>query len=427
MKEYLKNLSKEIQDLIRLCGDIAKKNNLRAYLVGGLVRDLILNVDNSDLDIVIEGDGIKFAEQLASHLGAKLIAHKRFGTATIAVKPGLKLDIATARSEIYPYPAHLPIVKAGSLKDDLFRRDFTINAMAISINFSDFGSLIDYFSGRDDLAAKKIRVLHDLSFIDDPTRILRAIRFQQRYNFKIEPHTLSLLEDALKQKSLEKVGPQRVRDELILMLKEKNPIKEIRRLDQLAGFAFINKKAALSSKIYSLLNSARKRINWFNKAYPGHRQLDTWLIYFMALIDKLSLREAEDICNKFALRKGEKIRILNFKNTEGRLSLGLDKKGIPSLEIFHKLEPLAYEVIILLLAKYKTKNLLKNIKVFFKVLNGTRIHISGGDLRGLGLEPGPGYRKLFTKVLEAKLDGKVSTKAEELELIKKINKGGETT
>ena len=422
MKEYLKKLSKEIKDLICLTGYIADKNNMRVYLVGGFVRDLILEVDNFDLDIVIKGDGIKFAEKLSAHLGAKLIRHKRFGTATITVKPHLKLDIASARSETYPRPASLPVVKLGTLKDDLFRRDFTVNAMAISINHSDFGTLVDYFSGKSDLSAGKIRVLHDLSFIDDPTRILRGIRFEQRYDFKIEPHTLNLLKDAVKQKIVEKVNPQRTRDELILMFKEEDPAKEIKRLNKLVGFDFISSKISVSLRTYNLLDFVQKEIGWFKEAYPRHRRLDIWLIYFMALIDKLSVIEAQGLCKKFALNKGEQIRIISFKNIEAKLSLSLNKKGLLSSEIFYMLEPLSYEVIILLLAKYKTSNLLKNIKVFFDVLNGMRILTSGHDLRRLGVAPGPGYQKLFTEVLEAKLDGKVSTKAQELKLIRKLIK-----
>ena len=422
MEKYLRKLSAEIQDLICLTGDTADKNNMRAYLVGGFVRDLILKVDNFDLDIVIEGDGIKFAEKLSVHLDAKLIRHKRFGTATIVVKPHLKLDIASARSEMYPHPASLPVVKPGTLRDDLFRRDFTVNAMAISINHSDFGTLIDYFSGRSDLAAGRIGVLHDLSFIDDPTRILRGIRFEQRYDFKIEPHTLNLLKDAVKQKMLEKINPQRTRDELILMFKEKDPVKEIKRLNKLVGFDFISSKISVSLRMYNLLDFVQKEIGWFKETYPRYRYLDIWLIYFMALIDKLSVIEAQGLCKKFALNKGEQIRIISFKNIEAKLSLSLNKKGLLSSEIFYMLEPLSYEVIILLLAKYKTRNILKNIKVFFDVLNGMRILTSGHDLRRLGVVPGPGYQKLFTEVLEAKLDGKVSTKAQELKLIRKLIK-----
>jgi tRNA nucleotidyltransferase (CCA-adding enzyme) len=238
MRNRLHKLPQEIKDLIYLASNIATENNMPVYLVGGFVRDLLLEVKNLDLDFVIEGDGIKFAEDLATILKARLIRHRRFGTATIVLNPvrvitsfsrlpivsrGVKIDIATARRETYPRPASLPLVTRGTLEDDLARRDFSVNAMAISITKKDFGKLVDFFCGKDDLQHKKVRILHSLSFIDDPTRMLRAIRFEQRYNFKIEPHTLKLLKVAAAIKMLEKVQPQRLRDELILILKEAHP------------------------------------------------------------------------------------------------------------------------------------------------------------------------------------------------------------
>ncbi|MDD5595678.1 MAG: hypothetical protein PHY94_05485, partial [Candidatus Omnitrophica bacterium] len=211
MRKYLEQLPKEIKDLLRLIGKTSGKLKMPAYLVGGFVRDLVLGVNNFDLDIAIEGEGIVFAEDLSKELGGKLTLHRRFRTATLAPSHKLKIDIATARREIYPQAASLPEVRPGCLKDDLFRRDFTINAMAVSISGEDYGKLIDIFGGRNDLREKKIRILHDLSFIDDPTRILRAIRFQERFAFKIEPQTLKLLKAACRNKMLESVEPQRLR------------------------------------------------------------------------------------------------------------------------------------------------------------------------------------------------------------------------
>ena len=155
MEEHLKRLPKEIKDLIYLARDIAGKKNIAAYLVGGFARDLLLGAKNLDLDIVVEADGISFAEEFACCLKAKLIRHRRFGTATVLVNPHFKVDIASARKEFYPQPAHLPVVEKGSLKDDLRRRDFTINTMAIDISADNFGRIIDFFGGKDDLRQGK--------------------------------------------------------------------------------------------------------------------------------------------------------------------------------------------------------------------------------------------------------------------------------
>jgi len=421
MKNYLNNLSEELQELIHLASDIANKNNIPAYLVGGFVRDLILGVKNLDLDIVVEGDGIKFAEGLSEKLGAGLIRHRRFGTATVILKKHLKVDIATTRQEYYPEAAHLPEVTCGVLKDDLMRRDFTINAMAISINRQGFGRFIDCFGGRQDLADKKIRVLHNLSFVDDPTRILRAIRFEQRYNFKIEPKTLKLLREANELKMLERVQPQRLRDELILILKEGYPLKPLNRIKELIKFNFINSGLSLSKKNLVFLKSVESQINWFKRKYPNRRQLDTWLIYLIGLIGPLNINNIKLICKKFAFRRGEEKRILAYKKLKPQFIKELSRDKIKASRVFSLLEPLSYEVIILIKAKFKNKNLEKYTKDFFEIYNGTHLYISGADLHKLGLAPGPYYQKIFHRVLNARLDGLVKTKKEELELIKKIS------
>jgi len=456
MKNIVNKLPKELKDLIRLASRIASIKRMPVYLVGGFVRDLLLGVGNLDLDIVVEGSGIEFAEELADSLKARLIRHRRFGTATIlyirgqktapfrvrinngrsvfrskkpwtsasgaSLKPHLKIDIASARREFYPEPAHLPVVSPGTLKDDLFRRDFTINSMAISINRENFGKLIDFFKGKPDLDNKKIRILHKVSFIDDPTRILRAIRFETRYDFRIEPETLQLLKKAIRQKMLEKVHPQRTRDDLILMLKEKHPLREIRRLDQLVGFDFISPHTVISKKTYTLLNSLEKEINWFKNIYHNRRLLDSWLMYFMGLIDSLDTRKVKDICRKFAFRKGEEKRILSYKNIKDKLISGLNRKEVKPSKIFSFFEPLSYEVILLLKAKYNHPRIQKHIEDFFKYYNSTRICICGEDLYKLGMLPGPGYKKIFSKVMDAKLNGLVRTKREELLLIEKLIK-----
>jgi len=420
VKEYLNKLPKEILDLIYAARDIAARNNLPIYLVGGFVRDLILGLKNFDLDIVVEGDGIKFAEDFAKHLKAKLIRHSRFGTATCLLSEQLKIDVASARKEFYPEPAHLPVVENSTLKDDHFRRDFTINAMAISIGQDNFGVLIDFFGGEADLKKKKIRILHNLSFIDDPTRILRAIRFEQRYNFKIEPDTLRLLKGAVKLKMLERIEPQRIRYELILMLKEERPIKEIKRIKDLAGFNFINPRLSISKKNLTFLASLEKEIKWFKKTSSSRRPLDTWLIYFMCMTDCLSANELKSICRKFGLRKGEEKRIMTYKKIKPNFFPQFCKKNIKPSKIFNSFEPLSYEVILLLKAKHKNKHFRQHINDFFEIYNDMRIYISGEDLHNLGIPPSPYYQKIFTKVLNAKLNGLVKSKEEEIILIKKL-------
>jgi len=410
MKKYLEKIPEDLKKLISLAGSIADAYQMPAYLVGGFVRDLIMGVQNLDFDIVIEGDGIKFSEALAQRLSAKLIRHRRFGTATVVISPHLKIDISSARRESYPAPATLPVVEAGDMKDDLARRDFTINAMAASINKHGFGRLLDPFGGRHDIRKKNIRILHALSFIDDPTRMLRAIRFQKRYSFKIYPKTLALLKEASRLKMLERVHPHRVRDELILILKEQDPLKPLSGIAELINFSFITEDLKFSQKIYLLLGAVKKEIAWFKQAYPRRRRLDGWLIYFMALLEFLDARQAKKIAKKFALSQGETKRILVNKNIKPAFLRKLRASGTSPSCIYHLLEPLSYESIIMLRAKYHNKNLLKHIDAFFGSYNGTRIHISGDDLKHLGLKPGPRYQKIFRKILDARLNGAVKDK-----------------
>lgn len=419
MEKKLEKLPREILELIRLAGDVAKANGMRAYLVGGFVRDLLLGRQNFDLDIVAEGDGIKFAEELSVPLRARLVKHKRFGTATLHLGGALKVDIASSREESYAQPACLPKVSPGALKSDLCRRDFTINAMALDISRDDFGRLVDVFDGQSDLKAKKIRVLHDISFIDDPTRMLRAVRFEQRFSFRIEKHSLELLRSAAKQGLLQRVEPQRLRDELILLLKEPDPIRQIKRVDSLLGFAFVDNRLKLSPKTYSLLASAAKVMEWFNHAYPHHRKIESWLVYLMGLLDPLSKERALAVCRKFAIRRGEEMRILSAKRLEVKLLKALSAPKIRPSRSFALLEPLSYEAIILLKAK-AGKKARKAIDDFFARLHGTRLHISGHDLARMGIKPGPEYQKIFTRILRAKVDGSVKNKEEEIELLKKI-------
>ena len=204
-----------------------------AYLVGGFVRDLILRNENLDVDVVIEGDGIRFAEEMSKRLDVKIRVHKEFGTAKILYRDGFKMDVATARLEYYKAPAALPIVEHSSLKLDLYRRDFTINTLAISLNKNTFGELIDFFGAQMDIKEKTIRVLHSLSFVEDPTRVFRAVRFEQRFGFQIGKFTMNLIKNAVKMSFLSRIKGVRIWRELSLILMEENPAGVLLRLQEL--------------------------------------------------------------------------------------------------------------------------------------------------------------------------------------------------
>lgn len=222
-------IPQEISGLLKCVGQIADRHNVRAYAVGGLVRDLLLDRKNLDIDIVVEGDAIVLAKEFAKGFGKTPKVHKQFGTAIVKLS-ALRVDFATARKEVYKKPAAYPKVNPGSVRDDLFRRDFTINAMAISLNRGSFGRLLDFFGGMNDLNGKRIRALHNVSFFDDPSRCLRAIRFEQRYSFKIEKDTKTLMDEAISLGMLDKLNKGRLKKEFILMAGEEEPLRCIKRL-----------------------------------------------------------------------------------------------------------------------------------------------------------------------------------------------------
>lgn len=250
-----KNLPEELLTLAEKLVALTVSRKQPLYLVGGVVRDLLLGMPNLDLDFAVEGDAIELAKELAQSTGGKLTTHPMFNTAKIRLGKW-SIDIAMARTETYTKPGTLPTVKPGTLKTDLFRRDFTINAMAICLNPTKYGELIDIYGGLDDLQNKLICVLHEKSFIDDATRIWRAIRYEQRLGFKIEPETLKLLKrDVLMLKT---VGGYRLKRELELVLKEKAPEKALLRAGKLGALKELHPALKADKWLETKFREARK-------------------------------------------------------------------------------------------------------------------------------------------------------------------------
>lgn len=220
------NLPDELKQLIEKVVGVAGSMGLRVYLVGGIVRDMLLGIPNFDIDIVVEGNAIGLANAFSNEAGGRLVPHPMFNTAKVSVGKR-SIDFAMARTETYGKPGALPVVKPGDIKTDLFRRDFTVNALAVSLNRDNYGELIDIYHGLADLQGQCIRILHENSFIDDPTRIWRAIRYEQRLGFEIESVTLNLLKRDVS--TMRNAGGYRLRRELELALREKEPEKILHR------------------------------------------------------------------------------------------------------------------------------------------------------------------------------------------------------
>src|SRR5947209_9100716 len=248
-----RRLPLKIFNRLREIGALADAMDAPVYLVGGLVRDLLLGHSSLDVDIAVEGDGMTFARRLADRYGAGLKVFEKFATALVVFPDGFKLDVATARCESYAHPTALPTVKPSSIKDDLYRRDFTINALAICLNASPFGELVDSYGGQRDLERKVIRVLHDRSFEDDPTRVFRAIRFEQRFGFHIEEHTLTLLKAAAASDLVRRLSGPRLRNEVMRLVSEQSPTRTIRRMAEFDLLRFLHTDLALTSHLAGFL------------------------------------------------------------------------------------------------------------------------------------------------------------------------------
>ncbi len=419
MKNRLKRLSPQFQHILKICSSLAKPLGFDIYLVGGVVRDLILGKGVFDLDIVVEGEAIKLAKALADSLKSDFNRHHAFGTATVNVGQH-KIDFATARSESYSHWGALPKVRPDFLAKDLLRRDFTINAMAISLNKGSFGDLIDLYNGAQDLKKGLIRVLHTDSFLDDPTRILRAVRFEQRFCFKIEPNTFKLLKEALAQNALQFVNPHRLRDELILILKEPKPYRYIKRIKELEGFSFVDKKIRLNKQDFRVFLRAERVIKCYQKKLRKHRSLQAWTIYLAAILAKLSARRLEKVLHDFGFKKGERIIISSIK--AGMLKIKRLDKKLKAHVIYRILNPYSFESVLFFYAYHNRSKLRKNIEYFLDELVNARLKTKGRDLQKLRLQPQTLYNKILQRLLYVKIDKGLKTKKEELEEAKKIFK-----
>lgn len=406
------HLPAHIFALLERAGALADRLHVSAYVVGGFVRDLLLRRPNLDLDLVIEGDGIAYARALAQELGASITTHERFGTAVLSFPDGFKLDVATARTEYYEYPTALPTVERSSIKKDLYRRDFTINTLAIRLNANRFGELIDFYGGQRDLNEKTIRVLHSLSFVEDPTRVFRAIRFEQRFGFRLARDTVALIKGAVRMDLFHRLSGPRLLEELVHLLSEEEPRKAITRLQELDLLRFIHPGLTRDTRLDRMLKSVEDALDWYKLLYLD-RKMDGWLVYFMALMDRLPGEAVHETLTRLMMpeRDAEKVRIARFRSEE--LLRRLRHPTLKPSEVFRTLNGLPDEVLLLLLAKAKSESVKRRLSAYLTTYQQTKPLLTGKDLQEMGISPGPLYRSILDRLLAAHLDGEVMTKEDE--------------
>lgn len=406
-----------IMRILARAGEFASRMGFLVFIVGGFVRDLLLGNENLDIDLVVEGDGITFAKKLARDLGADLSLHPKFGTATLNISENFKLDVATSRREFYPRPGALPSVEKASLREDLFRRDFTVNAMAISIIPSDFGKLVDFFGGKEDLESFRVRVLHPKSFMDDPTRIFRAIRFEQRYGFCIEQGTEKLIREALRENVFRRISGKRIKEELIQILEEDRPRSMIRRMKKLGVLKAVHPGVYVTAPRERILDQLIDAIARY-EILKGKRSR-RWLIRMALLLDGLRREEIENFCRRYSFTREEKGALFATSKESREIISSLRAPRMKPSSIYYLLKSYPPEALILAMARTKSSGVKKRIILYLSSLDKVKLQISGNDLKKMNYKPSPRFSHILDEVKKAKLNGMVKTKEEEIEFIRK--------
>jgi tRNA nucleotidyltransferase (CCA-adding enzyme) len=416
-------LPERLQRLLEEFGRVGDELGYSIYAVGGFVRDLLLRVENFDIDLVVEGDGIRFAERVEKSVPCRIRTHKKFGTAIILLPDGLKIDVATARLEIYDSPAALPTVEMGSIKMDLSRRDFTMNTLAIQLNPRGFGEIIDFFGGMKDIKEKVIRVLHNLSFVEDPTRIFRAIRFEQRLGFQIGKHTQHLMRNSVKMGFLQRLSGGRVLSELLLIFKEDNPSPALSRMKDFDLFRFLHPCLRFDGEAADLFERIHQVISWFDLLFLEERY-ERWLIYFYGLLDTLKPEEIDEMCQRFSMNVKERTRVAGGKREADQTLLHffswISEGYQPQRsEIYAILDPLSTETRLFMMAKTNQRATRRYISLYFTQLKDAKPLLKGADLIEMGIKAGPFIKKTLANLLKARLDEQVITQQDELEFVSK--------
>ncbi len=418
VKEIMrKRIPPRILNLLRLVGSLAEEVGMKAYVVGGFVRDMLLNIPNYDVDIVVEGDGSKFARYISKFLNVKVVTHDQFMTASLFFRDGFRVDVATARTEYYESPAKLPQVDVSTIKMDLYRRDFTINAMAIKLNPSEFGTLYDFFGGRRDLDEGIIRALHTLSFVDDPTRILRAIRFEQRFDFRIEEVTEKLIREAVNGEYLERVTGMRLRQEIEKILQEKEPLKSIRRMAQFDMIKHMFPRTFYSPLMDEKLENMFEFLEWAKGFFKNLSSFYALMYIFLEYYDEGSLEFV-----KFRYSLSEKM-VEELKILEKKVRSVAERivNSAPFSELYDDLKDVSPEGMCYI-ASYVPKEHQRRLKEFITRLRESKPRrVNGEYLKKLGVKPGPEMGRIISELVKAKLDGKVE---DEEEFVKELINGG---
>jgi tRNA nucleotidyltransferase (CCA-adding enzyme) len=374
------------------------------YLVGGTVRDILLGERNFDVDVVVEGDAIALARAVAEKLDGRVRAHKKFGTAVVLYGDDERLDLVTARSETYHAPGVLPTVAPGTIDEDLHRRDFTINAMAVSLKGENLGQLVDPFGGKADLEAGLIRVHHDRSFIDDPTRILRAIRYEDRYGFRMDEHTVELARECIATGHVGDLSGARLRDELMALLEEGDVSHAIPRLGELGAEKEIHPHVVADDEAVRLFDRLRELNARYGLGVPA------WRLGLAALGRKLPAVEIAAWLHGLKLRRRDAAQIEAAIVEGPQIAERLAGDSPTPADVVALAEPHDPDPPLFALALSDAPELHE----YFARLRSIRLEITGEDIAELGLAESPRVGEILGELRRRKLNGELDGRESEL-------------
>jgi len=414
----------------------AHELGFKLYIVGGFVRDLLLGRPTQDIDLVVEGDAIRLARLLAERKGGRVRSHTRFGTAKWILQtadetqPEDSLDFVTARTEFYAHPTALPQVESSSIKQDLHRRDFTINTLAIRLDADHYGELLDFYGGEQDLRDGVIRVLHSLSFVEDPTRILRAVRLEQRLGFHIEPRTRELIDNALPL--LVRVSGERIRHELYLLLQEAEPEAGLSRMEALGVLRQIHPALVCNGWVQSKFQTLREVLNeWYESDWKPQQEEEEFealhgmlepqnniaQLYLALLTCRMIEAEVETLVTRLKIRSHDAELLRQVSRLRQEVAL-LQVHDVSPAQVYDIASPFSGPAILVNWVASDSERVRAALMNYWQHYRHIHPELTGDDLKAMGLPPGPIFGQILHDLRAARLDGRLSTREEELALVR---------
>ncbi len=410
--------SLKIFHLLSKIGKFATKVGVQAFAVGGFVRDLLLERQNFDIDVVIIGDAMKFAADLSNELDCEYKVFDRFHTARIYLED-LKVDFSSARIEHYANPGALPQIEYSGLSNDLYRRDFTINALALCINPENFLQLKDFFGGYQDLINRQIRILHAFSFLEDPTRLFRALRFAGRFKFVMESDTRQAFELAISREAPAKLSIKRIAAEISRGFNEERAQPVIAEVFAAGLMKYLSRELVDAS----ILPTRFKLIKGLVKRFSGlHEEIDTEAIHWAGILSLLPADKSEDLLEAINTAHSQRVKILQAIRSMRTIPATLARVNADdNFNLYHELSKLDIETLIALIAFSLDKRNARKVIYFVTSLRHIQCSISGKDLIAEGIKPGPHMRVIFEHIINMKLSGKALSREEELQIAKELH------